>query len=103
MTLTLKEAATEFEGDETFCDRMFDFMSKDKNILDKTEIDKVKKFMIEEQFESDTIKEDVDIYGNHNQSNFYMKFRGNTDLKLFLSMKQFLTHYKCYVDHLRYI
>ena len=70
-------------------------MILDKHILDKKEIDKVKQFMIDEAFESDTIKDDINIYAKHNQSNFYIKFRGKKDFNLFLSMKHFLTHYKC--------
>ena len=79
----------------TFCDKIFNFMLADKNILDKSQIEKIRKFMIEEEFESDTIKSDISIYGNRHQSNFYVEFSDHDNLKLYLSIKRFLTQYQC--------
>ena len=69
---------------------MFSFMAKDKNIRDKKIIEKVHNFIIEEEFESDTMIDDINIY-NFFQSNFYHKFGG--DLKIYDSINIFMTQY----------
>ena len=81
--------------DKTFCDFLFVYMAEDKHILDKTEIQKVKQFIILEEYDTDSIILDIDIYKYQKQSNFSIKFKEDNDLNLFFAMKRFLDQYQC--------
>ena len=76
-------------GDDTFIDMMLDYMSKDRKIVDKIEMEKLQQFIIYEEYETDTILVDIPMYETPQQSNFYTRF------SVFSSMKRFITNYQC--------
>ena len=83
------------KDDVTFCDSMFNFMQNDKNILDKTQIENIRRFIIDNDYDSDSIRDDFEgIYFHHqthSQSNFVAEFEQNES---FDSVRQFLRKYK---------
>ena len=84
---------TKEKTEETFCDLLFNFMESDGTILDKTEIENVRKFIIDQEFESDTIKDDFDVNFDDQQpqSNFHQEFNGKDS---FGSIREFMNKYK---------
>ena len=92
INIDISKTTTTKEGNKTFCDLLFNFMENDGN---KIQIDKIRKFIIDNEYESDSIKEDFDFniyFGDpQSQSNLYTEFNDND---AFGSMTRFMNKYK---------